>query len=133
MTTTTTTTTTTTMTPTTTLTTTTTTTTTTTATTTTTNKATKGETTGKVYQKSQGQIKFEEQLKSQRGCFQEEDSQRKESVSQTATAKQGKPLPVIDLFLNPKRTEEKEELLKSAKKQDTGTYHTKVKLSNLNI
>ena len=85
-----------------------------------------GETAKRSYQKSQGQIEFEEQLESQRECFQEEDSQRKESVSQTATAKQGKPLPFIDLFLNPKRVEEKEELLNMAKMEETGTDHTEV-------
>ena len=86
-----------------------------------------GETAERSYQKSQGQIEFEEQLESQRECFQEEYRQRKESVSQTATAKQEKPLPFIDLFLNPKRVEEKEELLKMAKMEETGTDHTEVK------
>ena len=90
-----------------------------------------GEETGDVAERynhmSQGQIEFEEQLESRRECLQEEDNQGKESVSRPATAKQGKPLPFIDLFLNPKRAEEKEELLIRAQKEDAGTDHTEVK------
>ena len=60
------------------------------------------------YHKSQEQIEFEEQLSSERECFQKDDNLEKESV----TLKHEKKLPVIDLFLNPKRKAEKEEMLK---------------------
>ena len=75
------------------------------------------------YHKSQGQIEFEEQLSSERECFQKDDNLEKESV----TLKQEKKLPVIDLFLNPKRKAEKEEMLKKAHREEAGKGHSKVK------
>ena len=70
------------------------------------------------YQKSQGQIEFEEQLASEIECF-EDDTLGKES----ATSPQDKTLPVIDLFLNPDRTVEKKAMLKKARKS---LHHKKV-------
>ena len=85
------------------------------------------ETIEKGYQKSQGQIEFEEKLESRRKCYQETGNLGKESQSKNSTANVGNPLPVIDLFLNPKRAVEKEELLKRAKKTDAGSGNNKVK------
>ena len=71
------------------------------------------------YQKSQGQIEFEEQLASERECFQE-DTLGQES----ATSQQDKTLPVIDLFLNPDRAAEKKAMLKKSRES---LHHKKVK------
>ena len=69
-------------------------------------------------------MEFEEQLASERECFEEEDNQESESV----TSEQDKTsLPVIDLFLNPSRKAEKEEMLKEAHREEAGTGHNKVR------
>ena len=68
-------------------------------------------------------MEFEEQLASERECFEEDDNLEKESV----TSEQDKTLPVIDLFLNPSRMAEKEEMLNKAHREEAGMAHNKVR------
>ena len=69
-------------------------------------------------------MEFEEQLASERECFEEENNRESESV----TSEQDKTsLPGIDLFLNPSRMAEKEEMLKEAHREEAGTGHNKVR------
>ena len=43
------------------------------------------------------------------------------------TSDERKALPIIDLFLNPRREAEKEDVLEMARKEEAGLNHTKVK------
>ena len=47
-------------------------------------------------------------------------------MSKTAATNLGKPLPIIDLFLNPEREADKLEMLKRAKMEHANTGHIKV-------
>ena len=81
-------------------------------------------TTGRSYHKtSPGQIEFEEQLASLRECFQKNDNLGNEPV----TSSEAKALPLIDIFLNPVRRVEKEEMLEKARQEESGVGHTEVK------
>ena len=82
--------------------------------------------TRKSYQKSEEQVDFENQLTSQRGCFQQEENVEKESSSSTMTRNLEKPLPLIDLFLNPKRKSEREDILKEVHREESGKGHKEV-------
>ena len=78
------------------------------------------------YQKSEEQVDFENQLTSQRGCFQQEEKVGKEPSTSTVARNFEKPLPLIDLFLNPKRKSEREDMLKEVRREESGKGHKEV-------
>ena len=77
--------------------------------------------TRKSYQKSEEQVDFENQLTSQRGCFQQEENVGKESSTMAINLE--KPLPLIDLFLNQLRKSEREEMLKEVRREESDNGH----------
>merc|ERR1712012_927058 len=71
--------------------------------------------------KTQGQIQFVEHLASRNECYKGKTSPGGDSL----TSDERKALPIIDLFLNPRREAEKEDVLEMARKEEAGFNHTK--------
>ena len=72
--------------------------------------------------KSQEQNEFEEQLLSSMECFQNNET----TLEETGSSMEKKNLPILDLFMNPSRAEEEDQMLKKIEERKNSVVHNKV-------